>query len=246
MEPSPHDQLIAALRASIAQSGAGPGAGHPCSYLPGRESRELAFRVNQLEPGLYHALMDLNFRRSGRCVYRPQCAACRECRQIRVPVAEFRPNRSQRRCWRRGAALEVECRPPVLTREKYELYRRYLRARHDRQMSNSWASLENFLYDSPVRTLELTYRLEGRLVAVGIVDVEPAAFSTVYCYYDPDLAARSPGTFNILWTLDLARRKGVPYAYLGYYIRDCAKMNYKLNYRPCELLRQDGTWERCE
>ena len=241
-----HEQLVAALRASITDSGVRPGTEHPCPYLPDRMSRELAFSADELTPRFYHALMDLNFRRSGSCIYRPACVACQECRQIRVPVADFRPNRSQRRCWKRNANLVVEVGAPLLTEEKHELYSRYLCSRHDRQMSSSWASLRNFLYESPIHTLEVTYRREGRLVAVGITDAEPEALSTVYCYYDPDLPRDSLGAFNVLWTLDLARRKGIAYVYLGYYIRDCAKMNYKLNFRPCELLRPDGSWERCE
>jgi arginine-tRNA-protein transferase len=126
------------------------------------------------------------------------------------------------------------------------LYRKYLRLRHDRQMSDSWAGLEGFLYKSPIRTQEVTYRRKGQLVAAGILDAEPQALSTVYCYYDPDEGARSPGTFNVLWTIDHARRNGIPYVYLGYFVRNCEKMNYKLNFRPCELLNSDGTWERVE
>ena len=97
MQPAPHEQLVAAVRLAIARSGLQPGGDHPCSYLPGRMSREVAFRIEGLEPGLYAALMDLNFRRSGRFAYRPECDGCRECRAIRVPVGEFRPNRTQRR-----------------------------------------------------------------------------------------------------------------------------------------------------
>lgn len=246
MLPAPHEQLVAALRLAIARSGQPLGDEHACSYLAGRKSRELAFRIDGLEPGLYTALMDLNFRRSGRIAYRPECHGCRECRAIRVPVPQFRPDRGQRRCWRRNRDLEIEVGPPALNEEKHELYRKYLRLRHDRQMSDSYADLEEFLYDSPVHTREVVYRRSGRLIAVGILDVEPQALSTVYCYFDPDCSAASPGTFNILWTLDYARREGLPLVYLGYYVHACPKMNYKLNFRPCELLNLHGAWDRRE
>jgi len=239
----PHQQLVAAMRLAIARSGRTPGGEHPCSYLAGRTAREQAFGIDELEPGFYTALMDLNFRRSGRIAYRPQCAGCRECRAIRVPVGEFRPDRGQRRCWQRNRDLDIEIGPPALSDEKHELYRKYLVLRHDRQMDDSFTGLEEFLYQSPICTREVIYRREGRLMAVGILDMEPQALSTVYCYYDPDFAADSPGTFNILWTIDYARHEDVPYVYLGYYVRDCPKMNYKLNFRPCELLQPSGQWE---
>jgi leucyl-tRNA---protein transferase len=242
----PHQQLVAALRLAIAQSGQPLGGEHPCSYLAGRSSREVAFRIDGFEPGLYAALMDLNFRRSGRIAYRPQCAGCHECRAIRVPVGEFDTDRGQRRCWRRNQDLEIEIGPPALSEAKHALYRKYLLLRHDRQMDDSYTGLAEFLYDSPIQTREVVYRRSGRLIAVGILDAEPRALSTVYCYYDPDFAADSPGTFNVLWTLDHARSEGVPHVYLGYYVRDCPKMNYKLSFRPCELLNPDGTWERIE
>jgi len=246
VEPAPHEQLVSAMRQALARSGQGPGHEHACSYLRERASRELAFRIDELEPGLYHALLDLNFRRSGRVVYRPACAGCGECRAIRVPVAEFLPNRSQRRCRKRNRDLTIEVGTPVLSKEKHELYRRYQRMRHDRQMSDSWISMKEFLYESPIETREVVFRREGRMLAAAILDVEPEALSTVYCYYEPDLYRDSPGTFNILWTLDHARRRGIPFVYLGYYIHGCRKMNYKLNFRPCELLNADGTWERVE
>lgn len=244
--PRPHEQRVAALRLAIVRSGQEPGYEHTCPYLPGRHCRELAFRVEDLEPGVYHALMDLNFRRSGSIVYRPECRGCQECRAIRVPVEAFQPNRSQTRCWRNGRGLSIEVGPPILTDEKHALYRSYLAARHDRQMSDALESLEDFLYCSPLRTQEVVYRRAGRLAAVGIFDVEPAALSTVYCYYDPADERASPGTFNVLWSIDYARRLNIPHVYLGYYIRDCSKMNYKIRFRPCELLRPDGSWERLE
>jgi arginine-tRNA-protein transferase len=68
----------------------------------------------------------------------------------------------------------------------------------------------------------------------------------LYCYFDPDEVKRSLGVFNVLWTIDFVREQRIPYLYLGYYIRECAKMNYKIDYRPCEVLVAEGTWQRWE
>ena len=222
-----------------------PGCAHVCPYLPDRQARDVAFQVRRMPPGLYHSLMDLNFRRSGLIVYRPACDSCSQCRAIRLPVAEFRPNRSQRRCWAANADVTVGLSPPLPTPSKHELYRRYLRQRHDRQMDESWDAFRDFLYRSPVDSLEVVYRRRDRLLGVGILDFDGDEASTVYCYYDPDERG-SLGTFNILWTIDYCRRLGIRWVYLGYAIQDCPKMNYKLRFRPHEILAPDGTWIRSE
>jgi arginine-tRNA-protein transferase len=214
---------------------------HPCSYLPGRSARSIAFLPGPLPPGVYHGLMDLNFRRSARIFYRPSCGGCRECRAIRLPVERFETDRSQRRCWRRNRDLSVQLGLPAPTAEKHALYARYLRERHGGEMDRSWEEFRSFLYQSPIETLEVTYRLGERLMAVGILDVEPEALSTVYSYFDPDERARGLGTFNVLWTLEHARARGIPYVYLGYYVAGSASMSYKARFRPHELL-MDGRW----
>jgi len=81
-------------------------------------------------------------------------------------------------------------------------------------------------------------------VGAGIVDREPLAFSAVYCYFDPDLEGRSLGVFNVLASIEECRKAGRPFLYLGYYVRECAAMAYKAQYRPFELLGMDGRFER--
>jgi len=215
---------------------------HPCSYLPGRSARSVVLFPGRLEPGLYHGLMDLNFRRSGRIFYRPVCDACQECRAIRVRAETFRPSRSQRRCRARNRDLSVTAGPPVPSAEKHALYQSYLRIRHDGQMDRSWEEFCSFLYASPVRTLEVVYRRGERLMAVGILDEEPEALSTVYCYFDPAETARGLGVFNVLWTIEHARARGIPYVYLGYYVAGSPKMAYKADFGPHELLDDRGRW----
>jgi leucyl-tRNA---protein transferase len=245
-EPPRHERQKRRLAEAIERAGARPGPPFECPYLPHREARHLALRLEPLQPGLYHALMDLNFRRLGEVFYRPQCDGCDACRMIRLPVAEFRPSRAQRRCWKRNADLHVEIGAPRMSDEKQALYKRYLRARHDGQMDGSPAELHGFLYSSPTETLELGYSWQGRLIGVGIVDVEPAALSAVYCYFDPTLRARSLGVFNVLRLLDECRRRGLAHLYLGYYVRGCANMDYKARYRPCEILEPGRGFVRYE
>jgi arginine-tRNA-protein transferase len=192
---------------------------------------------------LYQELMDAGFRRSGTFFYQPICRGCRQCRPIRVPVGRFAPSKSQRRTWRRNQDLVVAVGAPVPTDEKFDLYTRYLRQRHHNDEAEDPASFVEFLYRSPVRTLEMTYRDgRGRLIGVGICDLCERSLSSVYFYFDPDEARRGPGTFSSLWEIDFARRRSVPYYYLGYWVSQCASMAYKANYRPTELLGDDGVW----
>ena len=109
-------------------------------------------------------------------------------------------------------------------------------------MSGGREEFESFLYAGPPLTREWVYRAEGRIIAVGIADVEPQALSAVYFYFDPDEAARSPGVLNVLSLIDECRRRGVPFLYLGYYVAGSPNMAYKAGYRPNEVLGEDGRW----
>jgi arginine-tRNA-protein transferase len=222
-------------------------AEHPCPYLPGRVARNRAFVCEGMPPALYHELMDAAFRRSGTFVYQPVCSGCRECRPIRVPVDRFTPSKSQRRAWRRNADLVVEVTsPPQPSEEKFNLYILYLRGRHDSQREDDFAGFVEFLYRSPVDTIEITYRLADAartLVGVGICDLCAArSLSSVYFFFDPAHARRGLGTFSSLWEIDFARRRNIPYYYLGYWVRDCESMSYKAQLRPSEVLDPDGVW----
>lgn len=215
-----------------------------CPYLPGREAQHVHVVPTPLGPGVLHALMDLNFRRTGQVFYRTACAGCAECRSLRVPVAPFQPNRSQRRCLAGNQDLSIEIGPLEPSEEKLALYQLYLSVRHDGTMSGSREEFEQFLYASPVQTVEMRYRLQGRLVALSVVDVEPEALSAVYCFFDPSLARRSLGTFNVLTLIAECRRRAVPHAYLGYWVPGSRAMDYKTRFRPCEVLTTEGAWER--
>jgi arginine-tRNA-protein transferase len=241
-----HEERTALLARVLERRGPPPGEPFPCPYLAGRLAQHVTLVPYPLEPGLYHSLMDLNFRRLGPVFYRPSCQGCDACRMIRIPVADFRPSRSQRRSWRRNADLSVEATAPDPTEEKRRLYRTYLERRHDGQMDGSPEEFYGFLYGSEVETVEVQYRLGGRLLGVGIADVEPGAMSAVYCYFDPQESSRGLGAFNVLWTIDECRRRGIAYLYLGYYVADCRRMSYKALYRPCEVLGPDGRWARLE
>ena len=238
-----HEMRISLLSRVLKKSGSRPGRPFRCPYLPGRTARHATVALDPAPPGVYHSLMDLNFRRLGGIFYRPQCDSCQECRMLRVPVADFHATRSQRRCRARNRDVAVELGRPEVSDEKQRLYERYLESRHDGQMDGSREEL-GFLCTSGIETVEIRYRLDGTLVGVGIADVEPLAMSAVYSYFDPNLGGRSLGVLNVLWMIEECRRRGLDHLYLGYYVRDSRKMSYKAGYRPCEILDPDGSWTR--
>ena len=218
-----------------------------CPYLPDRTATFRALYAGRIHERVYHNFLDAGFRRAGHVIYQPVCRGCRACQPLRVPVADFRPDKSQRRCARRNQDLLIQSAPPALTDEKHDLYRRYLTGRHNGTMDDSGDSLEDFLYDSPVRTLEFTYRdSTGKLLAVGICDVCEHSIGSVYFYFDPAESKRGLGNFGVLMEIDYARRMNIPHWYAGFWIKGCRAMEYKNSFRPCELLHPDGVWRKWE
>ena len=220
----------------------------PCPYLPGREAT-LRFGNGRLVGRYYQQLLDWGYRRNGVYVYRPVCRSCRECWVLRVPVRTFRMSKSQRRVWNKGQGqFEVEWGSCRYTAEKAALYERYLSYQHGTDEGPvDEARYSAFLVDSclPYETLEVQYRIGGRLAGVGIVDKLERALSTVYFYFDPEYAGLSPGTWSALYEIHLARKWGLAHYYLGYFIPGCGAMNYKARFQPCEIKQPDTPGWRC-
>jgi leucyl-tRNA---protein transferase len=215
---------------------------HRCSYLPDRVARSRAFWAEQLSPHLYHQLMNAGFRRSGKVVYQPICSGCRACLPIRIPLDGFIPNKSQRRCFRHNQDLAVTFGPLESSDEKWELYRKYIARWHGGQADDR-AGFEAFLYESPIETIEFSYRSpDGELVAIGICDIHVESLSSVYFYFDPAESNRGLGTFGALYELDFAKINAIPYYYLGYWVDGCSAMSYKVMYRTHEILHPDNIW----
>ncbi len=165
-----------------------------------------------------------------------------------MDVNAFAPDMTQRRVFRRGEMmLHTEVAAPTVTPEKVALYNRHKLERGlvsgDGLIDDD--GYEQFLVDSCTDTIELSYRLGGRLVGVAIADRAANALSAVYCFYDPSEARLSLGTYSIVKQIALCRLWGLRYLYLGLYIADCRSMRYKANYRPHERLIQ-GVWRRFE
>lgn len=221
------------------------GASHLCGYLPQRAARSAFVDPSvKLDAGLYGALLDHGFRRSGDYAYRPMCVGCRACRSVRVAVGEFEPNRSQRRCLSRNRELKLKVLE-TLGDEHYALYRAYLQARHpDGGMDpDDGEAFRDFLGCGWGATEFWEIRERGRLLVVSVVDRVPRGYSAVYTFFDPQFPGRGLGTYAILSQIARARALGLPYLYLGYWVAGSEKMDYKKNFQPLEILHPSG-WRR--
>jgi arginine-tRNA-protein transferase len=217
----------------------------PCSYYDDRMSASLIPDPQlPMSAPLYSLLIGKGFRRSGEFVYRPHCQTCNACVPARINVARFHPSRNQRRCLKRNADLTTRLVTAGYSEEYFSLYQRYLNPRHDDgSMANPQPEdFSNFLLNSWQSTLFIESRLQGKLLAVAVVDFLQAGPSAVYTFFEPDEANRSLGTFAVLQQIWLARLYQRPHVYLGYWIRNHRKMDYKRHFGGLELYR-DEQWQ---
>jgi arginyl-tRNA--protein-N-Asp/Glu arginylyltransferase len=217
-----------------------------CHYLPERSAVTEYELASQLSPEEYEGRMNAGWRKFGALLFRPACQGCRECRPLRIDVARFAPDRSQRRALTRNSDLSVRLAVPSVDGERLRLFQRYHDSQSDRkgwpttgQDAQDYAA--HFVYN-PLPAVEISVWDDKTLRAVVLTEVTPSTVSGIYHYHDPDCRDRSLGTFGMLQALELARRLGKPWAYFGFYVSGCGSLAYKARFRPCELLSDRGEW----
>lgn len=219
-----------------------------CGYLPDEQWRLEYEFVSAMTSEEYAVRMQEGWRRFGHALFRPQCPACGKCQSLRVPASEFLPSRSQRRTFAANeGCIELKIGPPQVTKEKLRLYDRFHAFQselkgwplHSPKDPESYA--DSFV-ENPYPIEEWRYHLGRRLVGVGYVDPLAVGLSAIYYFYDPELRGRGLGVYNVLKVIEAARRRGLPHAYLGYFVAGCPSLEYKAAYRPNEIRHADGVW----
>ena len=203
---------------------------------------------------LNDALGRIGFRRSQGVAYRPSCAGCTACVSVRVVTGEFMPNATQRKLLKRHADIEVTACKAWATDEQFQLLRRYLGTRHP---GGGMAGMDeddyaDMIEHSPVNSVIVEYRepsvdgARGRLIGACLTDRQADGLSMVYSFFAADEDSRPGfGNFIIMDHLIRAREAGLPYVYLGYWVKGSPRMEYKTRYRPLEVLGPAG-WRRLE
>ena len=201
---------------------------------------------------LNDALGRIGFRRSQGVAYRPSCAGCTACVSVRVVNHDFVPSTSQKKLLKRNGDLEVTACRAWATDEQFQLLRRYLSARHP---GGGMAGMDEDDYaemieHSPVNSLIVEYRepardgRRGKLVGACLTDRQADGLSMIYSFFAADDEERQGlGNFIIMDHILRARDAGLPYVYLGYWVKGSARMAYKTRYQPLEVLGPAG-WRR--
>ncbi len=215
-----------------------------CSYLHDRlNSNAFVDPDCEMDMTLYGQLLRAGFRRSGKLVYRPHCAECHQCLSLRVPVEQFEERRRHRRIRQKNRDVRLVNCNARLQAEHFDLYQRYTASRHEggSMAESSPAEYMGFLTAPWSETLFVELREGEKLLGIAVTDLLSDGLSAVYSFFDPGMPQRSLGAFAILSQISMARQLGLPYLYLGYWIRDCSKMSYKADYRPMQIF-SCGQW----
>lgn len=218
----------------------------PCPYIAGREEAKLAVDISgAFAQSWNNTLSRAGFRRSHGVCYIPACPDCDECVSVRIPVADFQPSKKMRKVLRLNQGASIAFTPNVATTEQYGLFSDYLNSRHaESDMTEMYfeeyrAMIEDACVDSAV----MEVRENASLQAAMLIDVLDDGLSAAYSFFNPEQSGRSLGTFMILKLTEEARKIGLPYVYLGYWIKSVSNMAYKARFQPLEYF-VDGAWTR--
>jgi arginyl-tRNA--protein-N-Asp/Glu arginylyltransferase len=221
----------------------------PCPYLDGMQERKMFTHLEgEMADELLNQLSHNGFRRSQNIIYRPACEPCMACRSVRIDVERFAVTTSFRRTMARNSDLIETITPPQASREQYDLLRRYLDHRHENGGMSDMTSLDyiNMIEDTSVDTHLVEFRSrDDTLIACMLIDKLRDGLSLVYSFFDPILQKRSLGNYMVLSQIERARRNGIGFIYLGYYVANSPKMSYKKRFMPLQELGSDG-WKDLE
>ena len=241
-------------------------AATPCPYIEGKTERKIFTELReqplaydkktileyrgpeddqQHSEELHHSLALIGFRRSQDIVYRPACEDCHECKSVRVPVILHNQSKSQKRIYNKNNDIIFEIKPNIATDEQYDLLYKYIDKRHitGGMAGISFSEYKDMVESSPISTVIIEYRLpNGTLIGAALTDQMKNSLSMVYSFFDisPEMNKRSLGVFIVLNHIRIAETRGLDYVYLGYFVKDSPKMNYKSNFKPLEILNSNG------
>lgn len=218
-----------------------------CPYLDGLTAVNEHLLIRELANADLEMLLSAGFRHFGDYFFRPVCTHCRACIPIRVPVQRFQPSKSVRRLFKRNRHLTVTLEPPVPSPDYFHVYLRH----KDRFIPTAPGSADGTEdYDQYVRSFYHPFTFNrmlkimdrDRVAAVSHLDITANAMSAIYCYFDEAYARFSPGRFAVLMEIQIAQKLGCKWLYLGYYIEKNNHTNYKVLFKPNQVMADEHRW----
>ena len=227
---------------------------YECAYIPGRSVRMNYKFIEKANKDYVTAVVQRGWRRFGKYFFYPICNGCNECKSLRIDAQDFKPSKSQRKAIKKNKETKIHIQRPSISTAHIELYNKYHNFKADkdgwRQRDISHKEyFENFVDGAHNFGREVLYYVGDKLVGVDLIDIVNDGISAIYFYYDPDYAELSLGIYSLLMQIDLAKKLGLRYIYLGYWVDGCQAFAYKRNFKPLELLdgfpdiQQQPQWE---
>ncbi len=214
----------------------------PCSYISGN-SQTIHYKVIQeCSKEQCESLILRGWRRFGAMYFRPICTECTACESLKIDVENYVFSKSERRILRKNSHLTTFIRPPSISGEHLELFYRYHAYKHK---TRNWDSPKidpknyqaSFVNGHGDFGYEVLYFEGEKLIAVDLIDILEEGISSLYCYYDPHTPNLSLGKYTLLEQILLAKRLGLKWIYLGYYVKGCQSLEYKASYVPLHILQ---------
>ncbi|NLK66464.1 MAG: arginyltransferase [Campylobacteraceae bacterium] len=215
-----------------------------CPYLDDRKNRTQYLYIEECGFNLNSELVKRGYRRFGRYFQKPVCNGCEECVSVRVDAFNFKPSKSQRRAINKNKSTQILLSRPLVDNEHVELFKKYHKFMYYKK---NWKYYDIDLikyYDLYIAGFgsfgrEISFYDEnGKLICVDLVDVVDDGISSIYCYYDPDYSHLSLGKFSLLKEIAFAKKLGLRWVYLGYYVKGCGSLEYKKEYMPQQSLKE--------
>jgi len=212
-----------------------------CPYLPDRRWQSLALYVLEANDQDIQGLLYSGFRRLGQLFYTPMCDGCQACISLRIPAADFKPNKNQRQIWRRNQDVTLSVESNQFSAEKFNLYQRYQKTRWDKQQVIGEEEFRSIYLEQPGKGLDFVYRLDGKVIGVDFLDVTSSGLSSVYFVWDCE-PRRSLGIFSVMKALEWCRQNDREFLYLGLYVEGNDAMRYKASFHPHQRRYRGGPW----
>lgn len=215
-----------------------------CAYLEDKKMRMEYKFIENCPKELNQSLIQRGWRRFGEYYSRPKCATCKDCLSLRIDALNYRFSKSARKTIRQNINTKILIQKPSLTREHLNLYDKYHSFMEKKKGWKHYSLTPNSYHELYVSGAmefgkEILYFVDKKLVGVDLIDIIEDGISSIYFFYDPDFSHLSLGRYSLYQQILIAQNYKLPWIYLGYYVEKCPSLNYKANYKPFQIMKNE-------